>query len=165
MPMTDPHDALPSLQAAFAAKRLHLNRCSFDSGMWVHQDTANGKVRVTYIRNEGRTVVAFATFVLGQPFEGAPCFDAGWAVPTSHRRQGLATRTVKAALIELTAGFGPYGPFWIEAVVGMNNLASQTVAERGMRVVSVPMTDSVSGLPALIIEGCVPSKDYGFRLE
>lgn len=157
MPMTDPQDALPSLQSAFAAKRLHLNRCSFDSGMWVHQDKVNGKVRVTYIRNEGRTVVAFATFVLGLPFEGTPCFDTGWAVPASYRGQGLATRTVRAALIELTAGFGPYGPFWIEAVVGTDNVASQKVAERGMGVAPVPITDSVSGLPALMYRRpCAP---------
>lgn len=150
MPMTDPHDALPSLQAAFAAKQLAVQRCTFDRGMWVHQDKINGKVRIAYIRNEDSTVVAFATFVQGQPFEGAPCFDAGWATLTSHRGKGLATRTVKAALVELTEGFRPYGPFWVEAVVGLDNLASQKVAEGAMEVEGEQITDSVSGLPALM---------------
>ena len=150
MPMTDPHDALPSLQAAFAAKELRLDRCSFDAGLWLHQDTVNGKGRFTYIRNEGRVVVAFAVFVEGQPLEGAPCLDAGWATLASRRGEGLATRTVKAALVELTAGLGPHGAFWVEAVVGLDNLASQKVAASGMGVQGKPITDKVSGLPALV---------------
>lgn len=148
--MIDPHDALPSLQAAFAAKQLLLNRCSFDRGMWLHQDTVNGKVRLTYIRHEGPTVVAFATFVQGQPLEGSPCFDAGWATLASHRGRGLATVTVRAALVEMTEGFGAFGPFFVEAVVGTDNPASQKVAERGMGVEGQGITDSVSGLPAML---------------
>ncbi len=156
MPMIDPHDALPSLQEAFAAKQLVVQRCTFDRGMWLHQDNVNGKVRFTYIRTEGPTVVSFATFVHGQPLDGSPCFDAGWATLTSHRGRGLATQTVKAALVELTAGFGPYGRFWVEAVVGTDNPASQKVAERGMEVEGEPITDSVSGLPAMLYrKSCV----------
>lgn len=150
MPMTDPYDALPSLQEAFARKQLVLERCRFDRAMWLHHDVINGKGRFQYFRNEGKTVVAFATFVQGDPFEGSPCFDAGWATLSSHRGRGLATKTVKGALVELTAGFGPYGRFWVEAVVGTDNLASQKVAERGMGVDGEPITDSVSRLPALL---------------
>jgi len=150
MPMTDPHDALPSLQAAFSAKQLAIQRCTFDRGMWVHQDKINGKVRIAYIRSEGSTVVAFATFIQGQRIEDDPCFNAGWATLTSHRGKGLATRTVAVALVELTAGFGAYGQFWVEAVVGLDNPASQKVAEHGMGVEGEPITDSVSGLPALM---------------
>lgn len=113
-------------------------------------DIHNGKNRFTYIRNEGRVAVAFAVLVQGQHFEGAPCLDAGWATLTSHRGKGLATQTVRAALVELTAGLGPHGQFWVEAVVGLDNPASQKVAERGMVVVGEPVTDSVSGLPGLL---------------
>jgi hypothetical protein len=43
-----------------------------------------------------------------------------------------ATRTVKSALVEMSAGFRSVGPSYIEAVVGTDNSASQKVAERGM---------------------------------
>jgi hypothetical protein len=148
--MTDPQDALVSFQEALEQKAFRLDRCSFEPTMWVHQDSINGLVRITYARNVGKRVVAFVNFVQGQPFNDGPCFNVGWAVPTSHRNQGLATRTVRDALVELSVGFRGYGTFSVEAVVGEDNLASQKVAARTICDAPLMITDSVSGLPAFL---------------
>ncbi|WP_213957102.1 GNAT family N-acetyltransferase [Variovorax sp. dw_954] len=93
-----------------------------------------GIPRMTYVKMDGKTVTAYATFGLVEPCDGLPCFQAGWAVPSAFRNQGRATAIVEAALAEMKRGFGRnrVPTSYIEAVVGEDNAASRRVAERSI---------------------------------
>jgi hypothetical protein len=58
---------------------------------------------------------------------------------------------LRDAILEMREGFGRagHGGFWIEAVVGVDNPASQRVAAAVLTSSPEPITDDVSGLPAL----------------
>lgn len=151
MPMTDPTDSLKSFQEHFSLGVIDVQRGALDQDLFVHQDQPNGTLRLTYVRLKGQTVSALAVFVLTEPINGAPCFQIGYAVPEVYRSQGNAKATVSAAIAELKHGLGRNGakPFYIEAIVGTDNLASQKVAGETLTAATEAITDEVSGLPAL----------------
>lgn len=151
MRMTDPTNALESFQAAFSKKDVAIQSCETDKDLFVFLDHPNGKPRFTYARIEGRTVTALVLFVLIEPMKGVPCFQIGYAVPNSHRRKGIAKNTVKAALNELTHGLSrtPMSEFYIEAIVGNNNDASNNIAASLISDQPTEIIDEFSKLPAL----------------
>lgn len=84
-----------------------------------------------------------------EPVEGESCFNVGWAVPEEFRGQGRTGEAFIAAIKELRHGIRPSGitAFWVEAVVGTDNIASQHVAEK---IISAPVsrdTDCFAGVP------------------
>jgi RimJ/RimL family protein N-acetyltransferase len=95
-------------------------------------------------------VTAFVVFALVQPIEGKHCFALGYAVPEAYRNQGRAKEVVTVAIAELQHGLGRAGisPFYVEAIVGADNMASRRVAEQVISDAPVAITDSISGLPA-----------------
>lgn len=101
-----------------------------------------------YSRLDGRVVSAYACFIPADRLEGAPCFQVGYAVPEAYRGQGRATDVVSAGIAELRNGFTGQPPLWVEAVVGLDNPASQKVAAKVLTPDCKPITDQVSGLPA-----------------
>jgi phage tail protein X len=104
-----------------------------------------------YFRVENRTITAIAMLVSGPPIDETPCFHVGWAVPTAYRNYGRAKGAITAAIAELRHGLARSGvtAFYVEAIVGTDNPASQRVAAQTMSPTPTPVTDSVSGLPAL----------------
>lgn len=96
-------------------------------------------------------MTALAMFVSGDFIEGLPSFNVGYAVDTSHRGQGLAKELLTQAIAELKKGISDAGiaGFFVEAVVGMDNVASQHVANATISNSPEEITDDVSGLPAL----------------
>lgn len=96
-------------------------------------------------------MTAFVVFALCEPIEGTPCFAIGYAVPEAYRNQGRAKKAISAAIAEMQNGFGRlgYSVFYVEAIVGLDNKASQRVAEQVISDKPVAVTDQVSGLPAL----------------
>ena len=110
-------------------------------------DDEPGVPRFTFALVEDGIVIAFATFIVTEPFEGTPCFALGYAVPPSHRNKGLAKKLVSSALAELVQIVGPQS-FCIEAVVGHDNPASLNVAKQTLDVEPRPITDSISHKPA-----------------
>jgi len=149
--MTDPQDALKLFQRAFREGILELRRCSLEPDLWVHVDRVNNHFRLTYAYLDGRTVTAFAVFVQTEPHEGLPCFQVGYAVPPKFRKQGKGTAVVKSAIAEMEHGFSRTAmtSFYIEAIVGRDNVASQRVAETVLLQKGRETVDSVSGKPAL----------------
>lgn len=149
--MTDPSDALPSFQAALASGQMRLQPGALDPDIYLHVDRANGAARFIYFRVENRTITAMAMLVSGPPLDGRPCFHIGWAVPTAYRNHGRAKGAITAAIAELRHGLARTGitAFYVEAIIGTDNPASQRVAAQTMLPTPTPMTDSVSGLPAL----------------
>lgn len=149
--MTDPYDALKSFQQAIKAGILDLHRCELDPKLFVHADKAGDAMRLTYAYIDRKTVTAFTNFVQTEPYEGFPCFQVGYAVPPAYRNQARATTVVKAAIAEMVSGFSRNGmtAFYVEAIVGRDNLASQRVAEKVLMQKGREIVDAVSGQPAL----------------
>ncbi len=95
----------------------------------------------------GRSVVALVQFIPCDPVEGEPCFNVGWAVAEAYRGQGKARGVVVAAIKEMWNGFSRAGmtAFWIEAIVGEDNVASQRLAEKVLFEPIKKGADSYSG--------------------
>jgi hypothetical protein len=149
--MTDPSDALRSFQQAFIDGEMQLRRGEIDPELFVHVDRPQGETRFTYVRLQHRTVTALAIFVLTEPIEGIPCFQLGCAVPEAYRGQGRAKSIVDASIIEMKNGLArnKIPAFYVEAIVGTHNEASQHVAAAAISSTPVEVTDQFSGLPAL----------------
>jgi hypothetical protein len=128
-----------------------LQRGAMNRDLYVHMDLLpDGGTRLTYVTLQGSTVTAFVNLVPVDPIEKRPCFMIGYAVPQAFRGQGLAKAAVRAALAEMEVGFSRAGlaPFFIEAIVGADNLASQAVAAATLSDTPEAVTDEFSGQPA-----------------
>jgi len=149
MPLPDVAGALKSFQQAFAANSITVQRGELDRDILVHMDRPNGEIRLSYARIVGPTVVALVQFIPCDPVEGEPCFNVGWAVAENYRGQGWGYRTVVAAINEMQNGFSRAGltAFWVEAIVGEENVASQRLAEKVLSDSVKKASDSVSGDP------------------
>jgi hypothetical protein len=148
--MTDPSNALQSLQEALLRGAIKLERGVLDRDLYTHFDTPNGGFRATYVRLQGRTATAFVEFVPCDPIDGKRCFNIGYAVPEAYRNQGRAKGVVRAAIDEMRHDWVQYGHsvFYVEAIVGADNKPPQRVAEQVISDTPVAVTDQVSGLPA-----------------
>jgi hypothetical protein len=149
--MTDPSDALKSFQQALVDGEIQLQRGQIDPELFFHLDHTNGQPRFTYVRLKHQTVTALVILVIGDPIEGVPCFQIGYAVPEAYRSQGRAKNAVGAAIIELRHGLARnrISTFYVEAIVGTDNESSKHVAAATITTTPVEVTDQVSGLPAL----------------
>lgn len=149
--MTDPSDALRSFQQVILTGSMSLQRGALDPNLFVHLDQPNDRARFTYVRLNGTTVMALVIFALTEPMEGLPCFQVGYAVPEAYRNKGYAKSIVQAAMAELKHGLcrsHPNAEFYVEAVVGTDNVASNRVAALTISTTPHPITDEVSGSPA-----------------
>ncbi|HEV7692262.1 MAG TPA: GNAT family N-acetyltransferase [Hyphomonadaceae bacterium] len=149
--MTDPSDALAALQDAFNRGRVQLQPGVADPSLFVHIMRDDGPLRNAYVRFEGKTVAAMAILAMAGRKAGKLCFDLGYAVPAAYRNQGRAKKIVRDAIAEMRRGLSTYGngSFNVEAVVGLDNVASKHVAAATISSAPELMTDGQSGLPAL----------------
>ena len=150
MSMVDPSSAMQSFQQELLNGRMRLQRGQIDPNLFLHVDTVVGERRLTYVRLEDKTVTALVMFVLSEPVERTACFGIGYAVPETYRNQGRAKEIIKAAIAELQHGLGRNGrfEFYVEAIIGAVNVASQRVAEQIISKRPVSVTDQHTGLPA-----------------
>lgn len=152
--LTDPTPAMVSFQQAVRHGEIALQRAALERDVFVYMDKLpSGATRFAYAQMNGGIVLAFANFVTVGFEEDLPVFQIGVAVPKSERGKGRAKHVVATGIAELKHGLNrahPGAAFYVEAVIGLDNKASQRVAEA---VISAdapkPITDSVSGLPAL----------------
>jgi hypothetical protein len=149
--MTDPSNALPLFQSALLAGQIPLRPGRIDQALFAAPDEVNGKFRMSYLRLQERVITALVQFVALDPIDGLPCFHIGYAVPEPYRRQGIARSAVLSAFSEMEHGYGRNWPqrFFVEAVVSPDNIGSKKVAEALFESAPEPITDSVSGKPAL----------------
>lgn len=149
--MTDPMNALRSFQEEFLLHHPELERAATDPNLRVHYDMAEGEMRVTYVKLEGTTVTAFVNLCPSDPISGSRCYSVGYAVAEAYRNQGRAKEIVAAAIAEVTHQIAITGQrvFYVEAVVGTDNQASQRVAAQVISNAPTQIIDQVSGLPAL----------------
>ncbi len=148
--MTNPEVALPSFQEALDAGELSVQRSKTDPTLFLTLDQRESGGRLTYFRTLDERVTGICMVVPNGFHNGAACFDLGYATVSEFRRQGRGTELVGAAVRDHIAGMKRAGveSFYIEAVVGVENLASQCIASRHLGAQREEIIDSVSGLPA-----------------
>lgn len=114
-------------------------------------DQPDGNIRLSYVRLDGMKLTAFAVLAVTEPIDGTPCFQIGVAVPEQFRRQGRAKEIMTAALAEMASGFGRAGvkEFYVEAIVSVDNEASNRAAASVLSDDPKSVTDQFSGEPAL----------------
>lgn len=141
-----------SFQHALATNEIHLQRGKLDCDIFVFCDQANDSPRFTYVSLDGGDVIAFVNLILVDPIDdGIVCFQIGYAVSEKYRNQGYAKAAIKSALAELWSGLSQNGipSLCIEAVVHIDNHASNAVARTTLSDRPTEVTDCVSGLQAL----------------
>ncbi|WP_455233490.1 GNAT family N-acetyltransferase [Geopseudomonas aromaticivorans] len=148
--MTDPMNALIDLQKA-VRKGFATQPGEINPALRVVFDKPEGHARITYARIEQGRVKALAIFLMVEPIDGIACLQVGYAVPEFYHGRGWATEIVEQGIQELRKGMGRNGgkQFYVEAIVGKDNLASQRVAAKIFPDAPRETTDSVSGEPAL----------------
>jgi RimJ/RimL family protein N-acetyltransferase len=149
MPLPDLSSALKSFQQALVENTISVQKGDLDFEMLVHKDQPNGETRLTYARVMGRTVVVLIQFIPCDQYEGEICLNVGWAVAEAYQGQGRAHEAVITALKEMRNGLTRAGikAFWVEAIVGEDNVASQRLAEKVLSGTPKKSTDSFSGDP------------------
>ncbi len=134
--IVNPMDALKTFEPALRSGEISIQRGEVEPDLFVHLDHPNGEVRVTYARfkngsPENGSVTGLAIIIPAGFEDGLPVFQIGYAVPQNLRKRGNARDVSRAAIAEFRAGMARNGitSFRLEAIVGMENLASQKVAE------------------------------------
>ena len=149
--MVDPTNALMSFQEAFLRGGIPVQPCEVDDNLFVHFDEPiPGQWRCTYALVNKKSVEALAVYGPTDPYEGVMCVYTGYAVPPGLRNRGLAKSIVKLSLAELSACLGRNGfsEFYVEAVVGVDNIASQKVAAATLSQERQRSEDEHSGVAA-----------------
>ncbi|PJY97921.1 GNAT family N-acetyltransferase [Pseudomonas donghuensis] len=151
--IVDPHIGFLSFQEAVRAGTIQLAKCDSHANLYMFHDTPKpGVQRLTYALVTGAMATTYAVYVLAEPLNGKPCFGLGYATDSEYRGQGLATEVVQASMAELQKNMAPRlrSPgFYVEAIIGADNLASQIVATRTLSGQPKQTTDKESGQPAL----------------
>lgn len=129
--LVNPIDALKSFEPALKAGEISVQPGELDRNLFIHLDHPNGEFRITYVRFKNTALTSLAIIIPADPYKGERCFQIGYAVPQHFRKRGFAKEICRAALAEFQAGIGRNGidSFYVEAVVGTKNIASQKVAE------------------------------------
>jgi hypothetical protein len=147
--MTNPMDALKSLQ--FELNRgFSLKSCELYPELKMTFDEPNGSHRFTYAKIESGVIKSFTTFIVVEPLEGKPCFSIGYATPKKFQGNGLASEVVEKSIKELKNGFqrNDIKEFYIEAVIAVDNVSSQKVANKTISNERKQIVDEVSGVNA-----------------
>jgi len=151
--LVDPHIGFVSYQQALTDRSIQPIPCDGYPELYVMQDEPeSGDQRLTYAFIANRVVKAYAVYTQVDFWEGKPRFGVGYATAEQFRNHGFATEIVKASMKELHRGISQYlhePGFYVEAIVGMENLASQKVAARTLTDMPETIVDGISGLPAL----------------
>lgn len=149
--MTDPSLALAAFQADVSAGRVPLERSALDPGVLTAMDAPGGRMRCIYLTMEGKVITALAIMAMVGIRNREPTFQLGIAVAEDYRRQGRAKKLLAAALNELRHGSAHSNVpvIHVEAVVSQDNTASNALMPIIFDETPRPITDSVSGEPAL----------------
>lgn len=150
--MTDPSVGMKSFQQELRRGGIAIQIAKTDPNLFVHLDAPTGppEYRYTYVRLKGKTVTAMVMFVAQPPEDGKPYFAVGYAVPKRFQRQGRAKDILVAAIADMQAGLARnrMPEFYIEAIVGADNLASRKIAEQVISQKPETVTEGLSGMPA-----------------
>jgi hypothetical protein len=151
--LTDPMNALKSLEPAIKRGAVTLQPCELHKDLRVLVDYPDGvTLRITYAKvNKAGKVEGIALLGPAEPIDGVHAFGLGYAVAEEYRGSGLAAELATKAIEEFRHGMARNGlqRFYVEAIVGVNNHASNAVARRVLSADPKPGMDSISGEPIL----------------
>ncbi|WP_395321883.1 hypothetical protein [Variovorax sp. UC74_104] len=121
--------------------------------MFSHFDLpAPGVGRLTSARlsKDKQSVKAFLACIMNGEIDGSPCMSVGYAVPEEGRNKGLAKQIFREVIQDQLSQARKAGPssLFIEAVVDIENVPSQRVAETVLGVERESITDAASGRAA-----------------
>lgn len=154
--MANPFLALASFQQAYLSGDIKPLRCKGHDELHVFQDTPEpGVLRLTYalITQSGK-VRGYTIFIPAEPIEGCPCFGVGYAVAEDERGKGIAQAMLESSIQELRNGIRPglagqVPGFHVEALVGVDNIASNKVASNVLNDAPEQTTEDISGESAM----------------
>ncbi|EMR3754795.1 GNAT family N-acetyltransferase [Proteus mirabilis] len=147
--MTDPYEGLISYQQALNDKLISPSPCSLYKDMTIYHDVAEGNQRLTFAIMDNGIVKATAVYVFAPNIDGIPCFGIGYSVAENYRKKGIATEIVTNSIKEFSHGMkGKLPLFYIEAIIDLNNIASQKVALKTISNTPKETIDKISGKPA-----------------
>ncbi|MFK4131979.1 N-acetyltransferase [Pseudomonas luteola] len=151
--LVDPHVGFVSFQQAIREGAIAPSKCDSHPDLYVFRDEPQrGVQRLTYAFIKDKQAKAYAVFVEAESMKGKPCFGLGYATDATLRGQGIATELVEISISELSKGLTPYlkSPgFYVEAIVGMDNPASQKVAAKAISDAPTITTESTTRKEAL----------------
>lgn len=147
--LTDPMNGLRSLQVEYPRGTVPFQPCELSNDLRVTLDYPLGSWRYTYARIVEGKVLGMVSFVQADPVDGVPCVSIAYAVDEKERGRGLAQSMVPAAIAELRNGLqrAGVGKFYVEAIVGEDNVPSQRIAGCFLSESPTAGTDSFSGVP------------------
>lgn len=146
--IVNPMDALPSFQLGVMTGEIWLERGQIDRNVHAYlDDPEGGSRRWSYARLDGKEVTSLAILTRADPYEGKHCLQIGYAVPEHLRGEGRGKDIAQAAINEARYGMARAGvkAFYVEAIVGAENIASQRVASSLFGSDPKPITDQASG--------------------
>lgn len=149
--IVNPMDAFKTFEPALKAGELRVQKGTVHPDILVHMDMPAGSLRITYAQLRGNSVSAIAIIIPAEHENGLPVFQIGYAVPQHLRKRGIGKAIARAAIEEFTAGMARNGVvhFYLEAIVGVKNIASQKVAAAVIGGTTKDIIDDGSGEAAL----------------
>ncbi len=143
----DPTPAMESFQKVLR-DGLQVQQGRVDPNVSFYSDRETGAPRFVYTYLESGELNAYLCLTPYEYENGSPVFAAGYAVPVKHRGKGLAKKIFAAGIEELRNGLRGHPPFFVEAIIDLDNVASQHVASAVLAVEAKRVTDQASGKPA-----------------
>ncbi|WP_281649095.1 hypothetical protein [Parendozoicomonas sp. Alg238-R29] len=149
--MTDPMVGLQELQKAIDKNLVEFQKCELSRDLVIHVDQPDGHTRFTYAKIKHQRIRSYAVFVLVEPINGLPCLNIGYAVPEKYQNNGNATEILEKSIAELKNGFARnnVNKFYLEAIVGKDNIISQKIANKLISKTPKECNDEYSNKPAL----------------
>ena len=151
--IADPHAGMVSFQEALREGILEIAPVANHQNIYSHFDVPSpGVGRLTYalLEEDQTTVRAFLSCIMNGEVDGFPCVAFGYAVPEANRNQGLAKQLMRDVIQDqiMQAARSGHLRLYVEAVIDVENVPSQRVAEAVLEVERENITDADSGLPA-----------------
>ncbi|MBM94441.1 MAG: GNAT family N-acetyltransferase [Oceanospirillaceae bacterium] len=150
--LVDPAIGLKSFQQELKKGGIKPKRCTSAPSLFVETDSPDPSVlRITFAFVNNKRTPAYAVFILVEPINGVPCWGLGYATDERARNKGHAVKIVNAGLQELKTickRLYPGQGFYVEAIVGRDNEASQKVAERTLGGDPEEIVDDETRVPA-----------------
>jgi hypothetical protein len=148
--MVDLAATLSQFQEALEAKLIAPIKCEIFEDLYVLHDSAGGEARITYAKIIKGKAQALVAYVPVEPNDGYPCFNVGYAVDPSCRNRGIGDVVLGQSLIELENGLSRYSsmPYFVEAIVAIDNGASNKLASKHISTQPTPIVCQVSGVDA-----------------
>lgn len=152
-PMVNPHDGMVAFQKAIREQVLDYGQVKPHDDLIKYLDQPSpDEQRLTFARvaKGSTTVTAYVAVIPTGMHNGLMCFGLGYAVPEAYRGKGYAVAIVKDAIAEVARQMRDQNveKFYVDAIVGIDNVASQHVAQEALGGEREEMVDEISGQAA-----------------